>query len=93
MSLSCASLAQAVLALLMVQLGLGFAAYLSRLQWQSLRGAAAQHHGVHAPWRTWPGVRWCWRPTVVLAIQTRRMIAVRAEAPSAQKAHGKAVIA
>ena len=84
------SLAQIVLGLLMVQLGLGFAAYMSRLQWNRLE---EQPPGVMV-FTTVAHVAWgalVLATTVVLAIQTRRMIAVRAEEPSAQKAHGKAI--
>ena len=85
-------LAQLILALLMVQLGLGFCAYLTRLRWG---------HDAVQPWQimvvsTVAHVAWgalVLAATVVLAIQTRRMIAVRAEAPTAQKAHRKAAIA
>jgi len=85
-------LAQLILALLMVQLGLGFCAYLTRLRWG---------HNAVQPWQimvvsTVAHVAWgalVLAAIVVLAIQTWRMIAVRAEEPSAQKAHGKALIA
>ena len=85
-------LAQLILALLMVQLGLGFCAYLTRLRWG---------HDAVQPWQimvvsTVAHVAWgalVLAATVVLAIQTRRMIAVHTHAPAAQKAHGKAVIA
>lgn len=86
------NLAQLILGLLMVQLGLGFCAYLTRLRWG---------HDAVQPWQvmvvaTVAHVAWgalVLAATVVLAIQTRRMISVRSEAPAAQKAHGKAVIA
>jgi cytochrome c oxidase assembly protein subunit 15 len=85
-------LAQLILALLMVQLGLGFCAYLTRLRWG---------HNAEQPWQimvvsTVAHVAWgalVLAATVVLAIQTRRMIAVRAEAPATPKAHGKAITA
>jgi heme a synthase len=85
-------LAQLILALLMVQLGLGFCAYLTRLRWG---------HNAVQPWHimvvsTVAHVAWgalVLAATVVLAIQTWRMIAVRAGEPSAHKPHGKAVIA
>jgi heme a synthase len=85
-------LAQLLLTLLMVQLGLGLCAYLTRLRWG---------HNAIQPWHvmvvsTVAHVAWgalVLAATVVLAIQTRRMISVRAEAPSAERAHGKAVIA
>ncbi len=85
-------LAQLILALLMVQLGLGLCAYLTRLRWG---------HNAIQPWHvmvvsTVAHVAWgalVMAATVVLAIQSRRMISVRAESPAAEKAHGKAVIA
>jgi heme a synthase len=86
------SLAQIVLALLMVQLGLGFSAYIFRLQWHRFEeqpsGMMVFSTVAHVAWGAL-----VLAATVVLAIQTRRMIAVRAEMPAAQKAHGKAVIA
>jgi heme a synthase len=86
------SLAQIVLALLMVQLGLGFAAYLSRLQWNRFEeqppGVMVVSTVAHVAWGAL-----VLAATVVLAIQTRRMISVRAEAPATREAHGKAVIA
>ena len=71
--------AQLLLALLMVQLGLGFFAYLTRVQWG--------HDALYSPCKSWssapsPTLRaahWSWRTTVVLAMQTRRMI--RAHVP------------
>ncbi len=85
-------LAQLVLALLMVQLGLGFCAYLTRLRWGHDAVQPLQIMVVstvaHVAWGAL-----VLAATVVLAIQTRRMISVRAEAPAAQKAHGKAIVA
>ncbi|HUK43341.1 MAG TPA: COX15/CtaA family protein [Candidatus Bathyarchaeia archaeon] len=86
------NLAQLILGLLMVQLGLGFSAYLTRLRWG---------HDAVQPWQimvvaTVAHVAWgalVLAATVVLAIQTRRMISVRAEEPSARKAHEKALVA
>jgi len=85
-------LAQLILALLMVQLGLGLCAYITRLRFG---------HNAVQPWQimvvsTVAHVAWgalVLAAIVVLAIQTRRMISVRAAAPSAEGAHGKAVIA
>jgi cytochrome c oxidase assembly protein subunit 15 len=84
--------AQLVLALLMVQLGLGFCAYLTRLRWG---------HDAVQPWQimvvsTVAHVAWgalVLAATVVLGMETRRMIDVRSSHPAAQHSHGKAVIA
>ncbi|HZP25304.1 MAG TPA: COX15/CtaA family protein [Terriglobales bacterium] len=83
-------LAQLVLALLMVQLGLGVFAYITRLRWGHNTMERAMVFGTvaHVAWGAL-----VLGATVVLAIQSRRMISVRAEAPAAQKAHGKALIA
>jgi cytochrome c oxidase assembly protein subunit 15 len=85
-------LAQLILTLLMVQLGLGLSAYLTRLRWGHSAVQPLQIMVVstvaHVAWGAL-----VLAATVVLAIQTRRMISVRAEAPAAHKAHGKAVIA
>ncbi len=85
-------LAQLLLALLMVQLGLGFCAYLTRLRWGHNAVQPLQIMVIstvaHVAWGAL-----VLAATVVLAIQTRRMIAVRAHEPAAQKAHGKAAIA
>ena len=82
--------AQLVLALLMVQLGLGFCAYLTRLRWghNTMEQIMVVSTVAHVAWGAL-----VLAATVVLAIQTRRMISVRAESPAAQKAHRKAVIA
>lgn len=84
--------AQLLLALLMIQLGLGFCAYLTRLRWG---------HDAVQPWQimvvsTVSHVAWgalVLAASVVLAIQAGRMINVHAAEPAAQRAHGKAVIA
>lgn len=83
-------LAQLVLALLMVQLGLGFCAYLTRLRWghNTMEQIMVVSTVAHVAWGAL-----VLAATVVLAIQTQRMISVRAEVPAAQKAHGKAIVA
>lgn len=85
-------LAQLILALLMVQLGLGLCAYVTRLRWGHNAVQPLQIMVVstvaHVAWGAL-----VLAATVVLAIQTRRMISVRSEAPATAKAHGKAVIA
>ena len=83
--------AQLLLALLMIQLGLGFSAYLTRMTWG---------HNAVQPWQimvvaTVAHVAWgalVLAVSVVLAIQTRRMINVHV-VEGAAAAHGKAVIA
>jgi len=85
-------LAQVILGLLMVQLGLGFSAYLSRLQWNRYEeqppGIMVITTVAHVAWGAL-----VLAATVVLAIQTRRMIQVHVAQPEAQKASGKAVVA
>ena len=84
--------AQLLLALLMIQLGLGFCAYLTRMTFG---------HNAVQPWQimvvsTVAHVAWgalVLAATVVLAIQARRMIDVHVPEAAAQPAHGKAVIA
>jgi cytochrome c oxidase assembly protein subunit 15 len=84
--------AQLLLALLMIQLGLGFCAYLTRMAWG---------HNAVQPWQimvvsTVAHVAWgalVLAVSAVLAIQSRRMILAHATASAIQRAHGKAVIA
>ncbi|MGD0931205.1 MAG: COX15/CtaA family protein [Candidatus Korobacteraceae bacterium] len=84
--------AQLLLALLMIQLGLGFCAYLTRMTFG---------HNAVQPWQvmvvsTVSHVAWgalVLAASVVLAIQSRRMIAAHAPEAAGQTAHGKAVIA
>ena len=84
--------AQLLLALLMIQLGLGFAAYLTRLVWG---------HDVVQPMQIMvvstvshvAGGALVLAVSVVLAIQSRRMIVARVNQPATQRAQGKAVIA
>jgi heme a synthase len=84
--------AQLLLALLMVQLGLGFCAYLTRLTWghdavqpmQIMVTSTVSHVS---------GGALVLAASVVLAIQTRRMIGLHSVEPAACSAHGKAVIA
>lgn len=84
--------AQLLLALLMVQLGLGFCAYLTRMTFG---------HNAVQPWQimvvsTVAHVAWgalVLAGSVVLAIQAWRMISAHATEPAAHAAHGKAVIA
>jgi cytochrome c oxidase assembly protein subunit 15 len=82
--------AQLLLALLMVQLGLGFAAYLTRLQWmldppQPVTGIVITTVSHVA------GGALVLATCVVLAIQSRRMINVHAEEPALHSAPGKAI--
>ena len=84
--------AQLLLALLMVQLGLGFAAYLTRLQWmvdppQSTTGIVISTVSHVA------GGALVLATSVVLAIQTRRMINVHAAEAAVHSAPRKAVTA
>ena len=85
-------LAQVILAMLMVQLGLGFTAYLSRMQFNRFEEQPPELMVAstvsHVAWGAL-----VLAATVVLAIQTRRMIQVHAAQPETQKASGKAVIA
>ncbi len=84
--------AQLLLTLLMIQLGLGFCAYLTRLRWG---------HNAVQPWQimvvsTVSHVAWgalVLAVSVVLAIQSRRMINAHAAEPATHTAPGKAVIA
>lgn len=84
--------AQLLLALLMLQLGLGFCAYLTRLVWgrDAVQPMAAM---VASTVSHVAGGALVLAATVVLAIQTWRMISVNATAPATQTATGKAVIA
>jgi cytochrome c oxidase assembly protein subunit 15 len=84
--------AQLLLALLMVQLGLGFAAYLTRLQWridppQPITGIVISTVSHVA------GGALVLATCVVLAIQSRRMINVRAEETAVHSASRKAITA
>ena len=84
--------AQLLLALLMVQLGLGFASYLTRLQW--MMSAPQPTTGIvistvsHVA-----GGALVLATVVALAIQSRRMINVRAAEAAVHSAPGKAVTA
>ena len=82
--------AQLLLALLMIQLGLGFCAYLTRLRWghDAMQRTMIVSTVAHVAWGAL-----VLAATVVLAIQTWRMIAVEAAASEAQPAHGKALTA
>jgi heme a synthase len=84
--------AQLLLALLMVQLGLGFAAYLTRLTY----GHNAVQPGQIMVVSTVAHVAWgalVLAGSVVLAIQGHRMISVHAAESPAHTTHGKALIA
>jgi heme a synthase len=82
--------AQLILGLLMVQLGLGFCAYLTRLRWG---------HNLEQPWHimvvsTVAHVAWgalLLAATVVLAIESQRMIDIHAKETVTEKAHGALV--
>jgi len=84
--------AELLLALLMIQLGLGFCAYLTRMTFG---------HNAVQPWQimvvsTVAHVAWgalVLAGSVVLAIQSRRMINVHVTETAAQGAQGKAVVA
>jgi len=84
--------AQLLLALLMVQLGLGFASYLARLQW--IQNAPQPTTGIvistvsHVA-----GVALLLATSVILAIQTRRMITVHAPESAMTTSSRKAVTA
>lgn len=84
--------AQLILALLMMQLGLGFCAYLTRIVWGHDAVQPMQIMVISTVAHVAGGAL-VLASTVVLAIQTRRMIMVHAADPAAQHAHGKAVIA
>ena len=84
--------AQLLLALLMMQLGLGFCAYLTRIVWGHDAVQPMQVMVVSTVAHVAGGAL-VLAGSVVLAIQTWRMIDVRAAAPAAQHAPGKAVIA
>jgi cytochrome c oxidase assembly protein subunit 15 len=83
--------AQLLLALLMIQLGLGFCAYLTRLTWG--HDAVQPMQMVVSTVLHVAGGALVLAASVVLAIQTRRMIDVHATQPAAHSAPGKAVIA
>jgi heme A synthase len=84
--------AQLLLALLMFQLGLGFCAYLTRIVWGHDAVQPMQIMVVSTVAHVAGGAL-VLAVTVVLAIQTRRMITVDAAEPATQRATGKAVIA
>ena len=84
--------AQLLLALLMMQLGLGFCAYLTRIVWGHDAVQPMQIMVVSTVAHVAGGAL-VLASSVVLMIQSRRMIAVHAASPAAQHAHGKAVIA
>jgi cytochrome c oxidase assembly protein subunit 15 len=84
--------AQLILSLLMMQLGLGFCAYLTRIIWGHDAVQPMQIMVVSTVAHVAGGAL-VLASTVALAIQTRRMITVQATRPAAQHAHGKAVIA
>lgn len=84
--------AQLLLALLMIQLGLGFCAYLTRLTWGHDAVQPMQIMVVSTVLHVAGGAL-VLAASVVLAIQTRRMIDVHAIQPAAHGAPGKAVIA
>ncbi len=84
--------AQLLLGLLMLQLGLGFCAYLTRIVWgrDAVQPMAAM---VTSTVSHVAGGALVMAATVVLAIQTWRMISVHAAVPASQTATGKAVTA
>jgi len=84
--------AQLLLALLMIQLGLGFCAFLARMLW-SVGEAQPTLLMVVSTVAHVAGGALVLAASVVLAIQTRRMISVHATEAAAQPSHGKAVIA
>lgn len=84
--------AQLLLALLMIQLGLGFFAFLSRMVWRP-EADAPTPLTVAGTVSHVAGGALVLAASVVLAIQARRLISAHAAEPAAQRAHGKAVIA
>jgi cytochrome c oxidase assembly protein subunit 15 len=84
--------AQLLLALLMIQLGLGFCAYLTRLTWGHDAVQPMQVMVVSTVLHVAGGAL-VLAASVVLAIQTRRMIDVHATQPATHTSPGKAVIA
>ncbi len=84
--------AQLLLALLMLQLGLGFCAYLTRIVWGHDAVQPMQIMVVSTVAHVAGGAL-VLAATVVLAIQTRRMLAVHGADPAARRAPGKAIIA
>jgi len=84
--------AQLLLALLMMQLGLGFCAYITRMTfghnavqpWQIMVVSTVSHVACGAL---------VLAASVVLAVQSRRMISAHSTEPAEHTAHGKAVIA
>ena len=84
--------AEILLSLLLLQLGLGFCSYMTRVVWGhdavqplTLMVVSTVAHVA--------GGALVLAATVVLAIQTRRMITVDASQPTSHPAHGKAVVA
>jgi cytochrome c oxidase assembly protein subunit 15 len=84
--------AQLILALLMIQLGLGFCAYLTRLTWGHDAVQPMQIMVVSTVAHVAGGAL-VLATTVVLAIETRRMINAHVTESVVQRAAGKAVIA
>jgi cytochrome c oxidase assembly protein subunit 15 len=84
--------AQLLLTLLMIQLGLGFCAYLTRLTWGHDAVQPMQIMVVSTVLHVAGGAL-VMAASVVLAIQARRMIAVHATQPANQSVPRKAVIA
>lgn len=84
--------AQLLLALLMIQLGLGFCAYFTRLVWGHDAVQPMQIMVVSTVSHVAGGAL-VMAASVVLAIQTRRMIQAHATEPAVQRAPRKAVIA
>ncbi len=84
--------AQAVLALLMIQLGFGFFAYITRVQWgqDAVQPLAAM---VFSTVAHVAGGALVLATTVVLAIQTRRMISVHAAESVMTHSSGKVITA
>jgi cytochrome c oxidase assembly protein subunit 15 len=84
--------AQLILALLMMQLGLGFCAYLTCIVWGHDAVQPMQIMVISTVAHVAGGAL-VLASTVVLAIQARRMITVQVVNPAAQPSHQKAVIA
>ncbi len=84
--------AQLLLALLMIQLGLGFFAYLTRLTWGHDAVQPMQIMVISTVAHVAGGAL-VMAASVVLAIQTRRMLGVHAVQPATQSVPRKAVIA
>jgi heme A synthase len=84
--------AQLLLALLMIQLGLGFCAFLARMVW-SIGEEQPTLLMVVSTVSHVAGGALVLAASVVLAIQAQRMINAHVTEPAAQRARGKAVIA